>query len=324
MNSASSLRVVFMGTPDFALPTLNALHQSTHIDIVGVFSAPIRAQGRGRKPTKSAIHTQAEALSLPIYGFHNLHDSSVTLTLSQLQADIGVVVAFRRLPEAVWKAFPMGCVNLHASLLPYYRGAAPIPWAIIKGEEYTGITTFLIDKRIDTGQILLQKRLAIEKEDTYDTLADRMKHMGAKLILETLTGLKTGTLHPTPQPHIPSLPLAPKIHPQDTYIDWNMSAQCIERRIRAFHRTPSAWTYLRINAQKRKRVKIHQAKVQTLSLALKPEEILRERHKMYIGTSSPEALEVLSLQVEGKRAMHTKDFLQGMKREVSLSIDSTK
>ena len=203
------LRIVFMGTPEFAVPSLNKLYEAGY-DIVAVVTAPDKPAGRGMKLTQSAVKKYALGKNLPILQPEKLKDPAFIEQVRALNADVQVVVAFRMLPEIVWNMPPLGTINLHASLLPQYRGAAPINWAIINGEKETGVTTFKLQQEIDTGNILLQQKIPITQTETAGTLHDKMMESGAELLLETPNRLEKGTLKEMPQPSTFNLTNSPK------------------------------------------------------------------------------------------------------------------
>ena len=241
------MRIVFMGTPAFAVPSLRALVEGGY-EVVGVVTNPDKAVGRhGHTLVPSPVKQYAVSQGLPVLQPERLKDESFVAALREWQADVQVVVAFRLLPEVVWAMPPMGTFNLHAALLPNYRGAAPIQWALINGERETGLTTFLLDRDVDTGRILLQVRVPIDDEDDAGTLHDRLMERGAQLVVETLDGLQQGTLTPVDQhlwPAPAELRPAPKIFRDTCRIDWRQSAEQVRNLLRGLCPTPGAWTLL--------------------------------------------------------------------------------
>ena len=233
------MKVVFMGTPDFAVSSLDAICQAGY-NVVGVVTVPDRQTGRGLKVTYSPVKQYALDHQLPLLQPEKLRDEQFQATLRSWDADIFVVVAFRMLPQSVWAMPSMGTFNLHASLLPQYRGAAPINWAIINGEQETGVTTFMLNERIDEGGILLQRTTPITPDDNAETLHDRLASMGSQLVVETLRGLQQGTLHPKPQPIVTELNLAPKIFKPDCAINWNQQGRRVVDFIRGLSPYPAA------------------------------------------------------------------------------------
>src|SRR5882757_4453894 len=218
----SSLKIVFMGTPEFAVASLDALVKAGY-DIVGVITAPDKPAGRGMQLQQSAVKQYAVANNLHVLQPEKLKNPEFIEQLKALQADVQVVVAFRMLPEIVWNMPPMGTINVHGSLLPQYRGAAPINWAVINGEKETGVTTFKLKHEIDTGDILLQDSFSIGEDETAGDVHDKMKEVGAKLLVKTIEGLAAGTLREKSQSLNANLPLkhAPKIFTETCNIDWN-------------------------------------------------------------------------------------------------------
>ncbi len=242
-----SPRIVFMGTPEFAVESLKALVKQDY-NVVGVVTAPDKPAGRGYKLQPSPVKRYALEQGLPLLQPEKLRDPGFLEELRGWKADLQVVVAFRMLPEVVWKLPPKGTFNLHSSLLPRYRGAAPINWAIINGESETGVTTFLLSHEIDTGHIIFQERTAIEETDTAGSLHDRLMAMGARLVLKTVDAITEGTAHPIPQSELVSdetvFTPAPKIFTEDCRIDWSRSVLEVYNHIRGLSPYPAAWTEL--------------------------------------------------------------------------------
>ncbi len=304
------LRVVFMGTPEFATTILEAIVKSNH-DVVGVVTVADKPAGRGQQLRESSVKQFAVAQNIPVLQPEKLKDENFLSELSAFNADIFVVVAFRMLPEVVWKMPALGTFNLHASLLPKYRGAAPINWALINGEKETGVTTFFINENIDTGSILAQEKIGISETMNAGELHDALMHLGAKLTVKTLGEIAEGTIHSIPQDEqlAAQLPHAPKIFKQDCKINWSDSAQVIHNKIRGLSPYPAAWCELK-NTNKNQvfSFKIFDTKIideQPDSPALKKhnEGILFPCNDFYIAVSE--------LQPEGKRRMTFKEFLAG-------------
>src|SRR5678809_197533 len=238
-----NLRIVFMGTPEFAVPSLQYLLDAGY-PIVGVVTAPDKPGGRGMKQIiSSPIKEFATTHGLPVLQPVNLKSKDFAQELSKLEADLQIVVAFRMLPEVIWKMPPMGTINLHGSLLPAYRGAAPIQWAIINGDSTTGVTTFRLQHAIDTGEILLQREIPILKEDDVGTLHDRMKYIGASLIVSTVDLLSMGEAITIKQDQS-RVSHAPKIFHENAHVNWNTTALAIFNLIRGMSPFPGAWTLL--------------------------------------------------------------------------------
>ena len=239
---SESLRIVFMGTPDFAVATLRALVENNH-NIVGVITAPDKPAGRGRKIRTSAVKQYALEQGLPLLQPTNLKDQTFLSELESLQPDLQIVVAFRMLPKAVWQMPALGTFNLHASLLPEYRGAAPINWAIIKGETRTGVTTFFINEDIDTGAIIRQKEVEISKSDTAGDLHDKLMTLGSLLVIETVELISEGSVVPMEQSGAEFKP-APKLNKENCRIDWTQPLESVYNQIRGLSPYPAAWTLL--------------------------------------------------------------------------------
>ncbi len=304
-----SLRIVFMGTPDFAVASLDALIKNG-FSVVGVVTAPDKPAGRGMKLKGSAVKQYALEKGLKIMQPEKLRDPSFVDELKSLQADIQVVVAFRMLPEVVWNMPPVGTINVHGSLLPEYRGAAPINWAIINGEKETGVTTFKLQHEIDTGNILLQERLAISEEETAGEVHDRMKEIGAALLVETIKGLSNGTVQERPQNLFSGKTpkAAPKIFTETCRIDWNKSAKDVHNLIRGLSPFPGAFTSL-----DSKSLKIFKAKKMMTNPLLQTGHYESDG-KSYLRFAAADGyLEVQELQLEGKKRMTVEDFLRGNK-----------
>ena len=240
---SKSLRVVFMGTPSFAVAGLRNICESHH-DVVAIVTAPDRPAGRGKKIHFSAVKEEALAQDIPLLQPEKLNDKSTVEQLRAFKADIFVVVAFRMLPKSIWSIPPLGTFNLHASLLPQYRGAAPIHWAIINGERETGMTTFLIDEKIDTGAVLFQTKMVIRPEETTGELSVRMQAESGGLILKTLNALASDSVEPQPQIIEGEQLPAPKLSRENTRVDWGKNGQEIVNRIHGLNPFPTAWSTL--------------------------------------------------------------------------------
>ncbi len=259
----TSLRIVFMGTPEFAVASLDALMKQG-CAIVGVITAPDKPAGRGMKTNESAVKKYAKTHNLAILQPEKLKSPGFLAQLKSLQADLQVVVAFRMLPESVWNMPPKGTINLNASLLPQYRGAAPINWAIMNGEKETGVTTFKLQQEIDTGDILLQETLPIGEDETAGELHERMKEFGAKLLVETVRKLAEGSLKESPQStlsegdHQTMLKPAPKIHTETCRINWSLPVENVYNLVRGLSPYPGAFTVLN-----EKVMKIYRSKKET-------------------------------------------------------------
>lgn len=304
----STMRIVFMGTPEFAVPSLQILLDNGY-EIPAVVTAPDKPGGRlGMQ--QSAVKQFALERGLKVLQPEKLKDAAFLESFRALQADLLVVVAFRMLPEVVWSLPPLGSVNLHGSLLPKYRGAAPINWAVIQGEKETGLTTFFLKKQIDTGDILFQESLPIGPDETAGELHDRMMRLGAELVLKTVRAIELGTAQAQPQTDALAT-LAPKIFPEDCRIDFDRPVAQVHNFIRGLSPYPGAWTML-----DGKMLKILRARpVETGPTATPPGQFFSDgKHWLRIRAADG-LLEVLELQLEGKRRMPVKDFLNGFKRD---------
>ena len=300
-----------MGTPGFAIPSLDSLTQSDH-DVVGVVTAPDKPKGRGRKVSESEVKRFAQEQGLRVLAPVNLKDEGFLGSLSELSPDLIVVVAFRILPEQVFSLPPMGTINLHASLLPKYRGAAPINWAIMNGETKTGLTTFYIRKKVDTGDVIFQKEMEIGPEESFGELHDRMALAGAEVLMETVESIERGEVKPVRQDDSLATP-APKITPEHCQIDWSRKAGEIKNQIRGLAPSPGAFTKFR-----GKILKVLKAQVIGDSLSegdfgrvVEPEQ----KESVWVATGKG-TLSLLEVQPEGKRRMSIQEFVRGYRVEV--------
>lgn len=308
MKDFKSLRIVFMGTPEFAVASLDALVKAG-CNIVGVLTAPDKPAGRGMQLQQSAVKKYAVEHDLKILQPDKLKNPEFLEELRSLNADIQIVVAFRMLPEVIWNMPPMGTINLHGSLLPQYRGAAPINWAIINGEKETGVTTFRLKQEIDTGDILLQRSIPIGENETAGELHDKMKETGARLLLETVKGSADGTLKETPQsPETDSrlLKLAPKLHTDNGRINWSDTVDNIHNLIRGLSPYPAAFTIIN-----EKMFKIFRTKKEII-FPTHLEGDYETDGKTYLKFACINGyLHLLEVQLEGKKKMTTEEFLRG-------------
>lgn len=299
------LRIVFMGTPEFAVPSLKALVDAGY-HVVGVITATDKLGGRGKnKLIESAVKKYAKSMDITVLQPPKLKNPEFIAELTALKADIQIVVAFRMLPEIVWNMPKMGTLNLHGSLLPKYRGAAPINWAIINGDKETGVSTFLLKHQIDTGDILLQKKLTINENDTAGDIHDRMMILGAETVLETVKGLESGSLQSMPQDYS-QVSQAPKIFQETCQIDFTQSAQKVHDFIRGLSPYPAAWTKL-----DGKVLKILKTTIADRSGNVG--EIHTDNRKTLEITCSDHGIKVHQLQMAGKKRMGTASFLNGYK-----------
>lgn len=309
------LRIVFMGSPEFAVATLGALLMNGY-NVIAVVTAPDKPAGRGRKITVSPVKRFAEFSSLQIMQPENLKDPEFIHRLKELNADIFIVVAFRMLPEVVWKIPSIGTINLHASLLPDYRGAAPVNHVIINGESVTGVTTFFIDEKIDTGRILLREEIPIFPFENAGDLHDRLMKHGARLVVKTLADIEDNNIVPIPQSQLmksdPIPKTAPKIHPDFCLIDWNQDAVKIHNLIRGLAPYPCAKSFLKNDTSKLS-VKIYESDPEITSHTFKPGQINSDgKHFLKIACKDG-FVSIASLQLEGKSRMSTIEFLRGFR-----------
>ncbi|MDQ1297231.1 MAG: Methionyl-tRNA formyltransferase [Bacteroidota bacterium] len=308
-----NLRIVFMGTPEFAVATLGSLLMNG-FNVVGVVTAPDKPSGRGRKITKSAVKEFAEFSYLPVMQPQNLKDPAFAEALGKLKADLFIVVAFRMLPEVIWRMPSIGTINLHASLLPQYRGAAPINHAIINGETVTGVTTFFIDDKIDTGNILLREEIPIFPFENAGDLHNRLKEHGARLVVRTLEGIAGNTLTPRLQSSFLKpgevIREAPKIYPENCIIDWNNDPATIHNFIRGLSPYPGAKSFLMNNAQKIS-FKVLESHPGSGDHKFAPGHIVSDGKDFIKVACRNGFIDITSLQVEGKKRLNTTDFLRG-------------
>ena len=301
------MKIVYFGTPDFAVESLDAIMQSQH-EVVAVVTVPDRQAGRGQKVVYSPVKQYALDHQLPLLQPEKLRDEAFLADLRSYRADCFVVVAFRMLPEAVWNMPPHGTFNLHASLLPRYRGAAPINWAIINGEQETGVTTFLLNHRIDEGAILLQERTPITPDDNAGTLHDRLASMGRSLVVRTLDGLADGSLAPQPQQGNPCP--APKIFKDDCRIDFSQFGRQVIDFIRGLAPYPAAIMTLRSPKGEEIPFKVYDARFQDDAAASKNTLFCDGKKVLKVGVADG-FVEILSLQMAGKKKNNIEDFLRG-------------
>ena len=305
-----------MGTPGFAVGPLQRLLESG-CRVVGVITSPDRPAGRGKKMRASEIKRflLEQGSRIPVLQPENLKDPAFVRDLAGLEPDLQVVVAFRMLPRVVWSIPRLGTFNLHASLLPQYRGAAPINHVLINGEQETGVTTFLIDEQIDTGNILMQQRTPIRPDETAGELHDHLMELGAGLVLETVQGLSEGTLKATPQDQYMAsgapLKLAPKIFKEDCRLDWDLPGEQLFNRIRGLSPQPGAYAFLESGTGTPVQVKIYKASFEKKVHREAPGTISTDGKRLLQVAVPDGMLRVLSLQQEGKRRMDTGDFLAG-------------
>jgi len=298
-----------MGTPEFAVATLNALMKSNH-QVVAVVTTPDKPANRGLKLQMSAVKEYAVKNNLPVLQPDKLKSEDFVNKLKEINADLFIVVAFRMLPEVVWSMPKYGTINLHASLLPQYRGAAPINWAVINGEAETGITTFFISHQIDTGDILLHEKIAITEEDNAGTVHDKLMVSGAALLVKTVDAIADKTVKAVPQPTFDVLKHAPKIFRDDCRINWNKPATEVFNFIRGLSPYPGAFTELQDEAKEKMMLKIYTT-VKHLELVIPAGDfLLNAKKQAFIGCSDG-TLEIIEIQAEGRKRMKMADFLRG-------------
>ena len=303
-----SLRIIYMGTPEFAVPALAKL-VAAGWNVIAVITAPDKPQGRGQKLVGSPVKEAAERLDIPVLQPTNLKDPGFQQELKELAADLQIVVAFRMLPEAVWNMPPLGTFNLHASLLPNFRGAAPINWALIQGEKVTGVTTFFLQHEIDTGNILFQEKVTILPEDNLGSLYEKLMNLGANLVVQTVVSIANKDIHPLPQDEALAIHSAPKIFKETGKIDWITSAASIHNLIRGLSPYPGAWTELQ-----GKSCKIFASTHLEGKLSGKAPGEWTSDFKTYLHFQCGQGILVVQeLQLEGKKRMKVDELLRGWK-----------
>lgn len=302
---SKEFRIVFLGTPDFAAASLKKLvdHQ---VNVVAVITAPDKPQGRGKKVGTSAVKDYALQAGIPVLQPTNLKSTEFLEELKSFHADLQIVVAFRMLPEVVWNMPPFGTFNLHASLLPQYRGAAPINWAIINGEKETGVTTFFLKHEIDTGSIIFQEKESILENDNVGTLYSRLMNKGADLVLKTVKAIESGDYPQLPQKETGVLKTAPKIFRETCKINWNLPIETVRNFIRGLSPYPAAWTIF-----EGKTLKVYEVQPSKRSSKAAIGTFFTDG-KTYLSVHAEDGvLDILDLQIEGKRRMKTEEFLRG-------------
>jgi len=302
-----NMRIVFMGTPDFAVTILKHLVEKEY-NIVGVITAPDKPAGRGRKLNESAVKKYATSQNLKVLQPNNLKNEAFLEVLQELNPQLQIVVAFRMLPKVVWQLPEFGTFNLHASLLPEYRGAAPIHWAIINGETKTGVTTFFIDEKIDTGEIIYHEEIAISDTETVGSLHDKLMNLGATLVEKTVNGIANNSITTTKQPELEQKP-APKLTPENTRIDWSKPVKDIYNKIRGLNPFPSAWTTLK-NDEEEYMVKLYDISYTQESHNQNIGDIVFSKKELKVAAKDG-FININSLKVSGKKKMDTASLLNG-------------
>ena len=301
------LRIIFMGTPDFATTILKHLVVQNY-NVVGVITAPDKPAGRGRKLNESSVKKYAKSQDLPILQPKNLKSEEFLKELKSLHANLQIVVAFRMLPKAVWQLPQFGTFNLHASLLPEYRGAAPIHWAIINGETKTGVTTFFIDDKIDTGEIILQKETTIKDDETVGTLHDKLMFLGAELVTETVDLIKTGNVKTTKQPTLEEKS-ASKLFPENCRINWQEDLSVIYNKIRGLNPFPAAWTIIHNNEEEIS-AQIYAVKKEVENHSFEIGKIITSKKNIKVAVANG-FIVIDEIKLSGKRKMDATSLLNG-------------
>jgi len=311
--TGKELRIVFMGTPDFAVESLSTLLEKG-FNVVGVVTAPDKPAGRGQKLQQSAVKCFALEHNLPILQPEKLKDENFLVQLQSLRPDLQIIVAFRMLPEVVWKLPALGTFNLHGSLLPRYRGAAPLNWAIMNGDKESGVTTFLLKQEIDTGNILFQEKVTISPDETVGELHDQLMAIGAQLVIKTVDALAEGKVLPIPQQQLPFEPKklhAPKIFKEDCRINWSPDVLTIHNKIRGLSPYPTAWTELSVPYKENISLKIFRTLPELRAHNYKPGTLLSDHKKWMKIACTDGFLSVTDLQLAGKKRMGIEEFLRG-------------
>ncbi len=308
------MRVVFMGNGAFGIPTLRRLANSFH-EVSAVITNPDKPAGRGYLPTSTPIKAEAQRLGLPIWEVARLKEPDFIARLAALRAQAYVVVAYRLLPEAIWKLPARGALNLHPSLLPAYRGPAPIPWTIIHGETETGITIFRIREGIDTGEIVLQERYPLPVDWTGGQLEQFLAEVGADLMLKALEGLVSGSLRPHPQPAVEGAPYAPKLDSAQTRLVWDKPARAVYNFIRALSPTPAAWTTLQ-----GRRLQVLAAKVHSERATHYPPGTLWQEQGIPLVACGAGLIELVEVRPEGRKTMSGQAFASGFIQKQTIRL----
>ena len=315
--NGKDLRIVFMGTPDFAVASLKALVDGGY-NVVGVITAPDKPAGRGNQLSESAVKKYAVANNLFLMQPEKLKNPEFLTELQSLNADLQVVVAFRMLPEVVWNMPRLGTFNLHGSLLPQYRGAAPLNWAVINGETKTGVTTFLLDHEIDTGKVLFKYETEIGENETVGDIHDQLMEAGAGLVLKTVDALASGEYQAIPQEELAAgteIKHAPKIFKEDCKIDWNKETETIRNLVRGLSPYPAAWSILKnIETGEEIQTKIFFAEKTAENTAAQSGAINTDKKKNLLVACGNGWLNITDIQLAGKKRMKTEEFLRGFQQ----------
>ena len=301
------IRIVFMGTPEFAVTILDGLLQHNYT-IAGVITAPDRPAGRGQKIHESAVKVFSKSKGLTVLQPTNLKDESFLSDLKTLNANLQIVVAFRMLPKAVWQMPALGTFNLHASLLPDYRGAAPINWAIINGEKETGVTTFFIDEKIDTGAVILQSKININPTENAGELHDKLMHLGSEVVLETIQTIEKGNLKTTIQP-LKETKTAYKLNKDNCKVDWNSTLYSIYNQVRGLHPYPAAWGLLS-NGEELLNIKLYEVLKHSEPHEFEAGQLIISKKEIKVAVKGG-YIELINFKFPGKRQMDAVSFLNG-------------
>ena len=305
----SKLKIIFFGTPSFAVDSLHEIQLNYNVDFV--VTTPDKKSGRGQKINESEVKQYAKKNNIKILQPENLNDKEFINQIEAIQPDLIVVVAFRKLPFEIFSIPKYGTINLHASLLPNYRGAAPINWCLINNEKKTGVTTFYINERIDQGDILLKEEIIISDEDDFGSLYLKLSSIGSKLLVKTINGIITNTLEASKQIIDENIKIAPKLTKENTRIDWNKPADEILGKIRGLSPIPGAWTILK-NGDSEIRMKILKAVILKKVLNKKVGKILIHDKELHVH-SKDSIINCTLIQLENKRVMSAKDLINGLK-----------
>lgn len=312
-----NLRIIFMGTPDFAVATLKTLVEAKY-NIVGVITAPDKPAGRGQKLSESAVKQYAVSQNLNVLQPTNLKNDAFLKDLKLLNANLQIVVAFRMLPKAVWQMPEFGTFNLHASLLPNYRGAAPINWAIINGETTTGVSTFFIDEEIDTGDMILQETIAINPDENAGSLHDTLMNLGSNLVLKTVKLIENENVKTIPQKTSSDIKTAYKLNRDNCKIDWTASLNSIYNQIRGLSPYPAAWCILE-NGNDTLDVKIYSVEKEEINHALSSGTIITSKKELKVAVSNGYII-IKDIKLPGKRAMDVTSLLNGYTFEINAKM----
>ncbi|KUO62505.1 methionyl-tRNA formyltransferase [bacterium BRH_c32] len=296
------MKIIFMGTPEFAVPSIDAINNSEH-QLIAVVTAPDKERGRGREVSFTPVKDYAIKNNIAVLQPEKLKDPKFIEQIIELAPDLIIVIAFRILPREIFEIPRLGTFNVHGSLLPKYRGAAPIQWSLINGDTETGLTTFFIQEKVDTGNIILQKKIEINSDDNFGSLHDKLQSLSIDMVLETIKNIESGKIELIKQDES-KVSSAPKITKENSRIDWNQPSEKIHNLIRGLSPYPTAYFI-----QKSRSYKVFSSKINS-SLNLQPGEIVETKKEIFIGTSTT-ALEITEIQPEGRKRMKSDDFLRG-------------